>query len=232
MACGVIDLEREEKELLAGVDPATRPKSPKASPVTMAEVLRDLYMDPTIRAAHLNILVFTIWAVVCPMTSVDCERGFSFLKLLLGPLRSTLTGENLDYLMRVGLLGPRPREAVEDFLVGVFNRWLRQKPRRLAFPSTVVDEASVARKERLAKKREAEAKRHKMNKVKKSLRMQRASSSSSSSSSSSAAAAEPEQDEQNEEQAEDYGWHDDQLEDDSLDSNMVGPNDMEDDNSQ
>lgn len=125
---------------------------------------------------------------------------------------------------------------MEDFLEAVFNRWLRQKPRRLAFPSTVVDEASVARKERLAKKREAEAKRHKMNKVKKSqekpLKMQRASSSSSSSSSSSAAAAEPEQDEQNEEQAEDYGWHDDQLEDDSLDSNMVGPNDMEDDNSQ
>jgi hypothetical protein len=126
---------------------------------------------------------------------------------------------------------------VEDFLEAVFNRWLRQKPRRLAFPSTVVDEASVARKERLAKKREAEAKRHKMNKVKKSqekpLKMQPASwSSSSSSSSSAAAAAEPEQDEQNEEQAQDYGWHEDQFDDDSVDSNMVGPNDMEDEDSQ
>jgi len=59
------------------------------------------------QAEFSNICKLAENIMVCPFSSVECERGFSVQNLIKSKLRNRLTADTLDMLMRVRLCAPR-----------------------------------------------------------------------------------------------------------------------------
>jgi len=68
------------------------------------EVLKRVQRDHCDVFSHLAVLAGI--ASVLPLTSVECERGFSRQNVIKTKLRSRLNAESLDHLLRVSLEGP------------------------------------------------------------------------------------------------------------------------------
>jgi hypothetical protein len=54
---------------------------------------------------RLLIKLRTLVALI-PLDTSESERGFSKMNLIMGSLRTNLSAEHLDWLMRIALLGP------------------------------------------------------------------------------------------------------------------------------
>jgi hypothetical protein len=67
-------------------------------------------------------------AMSLPVSTVDCERGFSTMKRIKTRLRSSLRQETLDQLMRISELGP-PQDQVD--WSAVLKIWNSQRQRKL-----------------------------------------------------------------------------------------------------
>ena len=77
-----------------------------------------------------NILRLFKLALIIPTSTAEVERCFSCLNLLCTDLRSKLSQQNLEHLMRINLLQLSKELTEPDWekIVDVFNR----KPRRMA----------------------------------------------------------------------------------------------------
>ena len=69
---------------------------------------------------HLKKILHTL--IVLPMSSVDCERGFSVLKLIKTRLRNLMGAANLNHAMMVAIEGPPVREFNFKKAVTTFKR--------------------------------------------------------------------------------------------------------------
>lgn len=67
-------------------------------------------------------------ALVLPVTSVPCERGFSTQNRIKSKFRNSLNNKNLDILMRISELGPEKLNEAQ--LLRVCNIWWELKHRR------------------------------------------------------------------------------------------------------
>ena len=75
-----------------------------------------------------NLMYLANWGLAIPVTSVECERDFSRLKLVKTRLRNRLGAVNLSRLLRVSINGPDVTEfPFEDALV----EWHNQQKHRL-----------------------------------------------------------------------------------------------------
>ena len=74
-----------------------------------------------------------------PVSSVDCERGFSALNLIKTNLRAKLKGQHLESLLRISAMNMSLMELLEheDILVA---KWRRERSRR---PGDKADELFV-----------------------------------------------------------------------------------------
>ena len=73
-----------------------------------------------------KLLVVTL---TLPVSTVDCERGFSEMKITKTELRNRMKKETLASLMRICIEGPH----ISDFyFVKAARRWLGEKNRRIA----------------------------------------------------------------------------------------------------
>lgn len=137
----------------------------KLAPITMGEILERVASKPGNTEQFGHILVLFVVAVVLPVTTVECERGFSYMKLLVTRLRSSLNEERVDQLMRIILCGPGLEEAeklqvptldgeLESFFTEVFKTWKRMFDRQEPFPFF----AGYQTQERTAEQQEANAK--------------------------------------------------------------------------
>ena len=133
---GVVDLtEFLENDNMAGANACrVRPRAVDGIiPVTISDILQAMYLEPVTRSMYPNMLTLMTIAVVISQTTVDCERGFSHLNLLFTELRSRLTEESVDQLLRISVSGPALRQLPGDFLSNSFERWNAQKLRRSDF---------------------------------------------------------------------------------------------------
>lgn len=72
------------------------------------EAFRDYIDDPIIMPAELSRLKTVIDTL--PVTSADCERGFSTMNVICTDLRNSLTVSHIDNLMVISLVGPPVRQ--------------------------------------------------------------------------------------------------------------------------
>ena len=80
---------------------------------------RDYIDDPLVVPNHVNMLKKTIDTL--PVTSADCERGFSQMNLIDSKLRNKLTVQHVSDLIFVSLVGPplskfRPEKYVKKWI--------------------------------------------------------------------------------------------------------------------
>lgn len=68
-------------------------------------------------------------ALVLPVTSVPCERGFSTQNRIKSNFRNSLNNKNLDILMRISELGPEKLN--ETQVLNCHKIWLNMKKRRV-----------------------------------------------------------------------------------------------------
>ena len=58
---------------------------------------------PTLKRAFPNLIILMQIALIVPMTSVDCERGFSAMNRIKSKTRNRMLNVVLDHLMRISL---------------------------------------------------------------------------------------------------------------------------------
>ena len=65
---------------------------------TPEKVLKNMEKD-----LYPNIYVLLLLAATIPVTSCECERSISMLRLIKAPLRSTMTQERLEYNLYIAI---------------------------------------------------------------------------------------------------------------------------------
>ena len=84
-----------------------------------------------------NIVHLIEISQILPVSSVECERGFSKQNLIKTKLRCSLNNDTLDQLMRVGLVGCPvkeydPKPALRQWQ-STRSRWVYQSNKENAF---------------------------------------------------------------------------------------------------
>ena len=96
---------------------------------TSADIFRNMCMDESLQVYPHLMHLFRISLLIPPSTA-NVERGFSVMNLLCTPLRSSLSENSLDRLMRICINGPEVlseeqlEELVDDFKKKRDNRRL------------------------------------------------------------------------------------------------------------
>jgi len=65
-----------------------------------------------------------------PLSSVDCERGFSRQNLIKTQTRNSLETKSLENLMTVSLKGPELKDLDQLSFEDIFSNWMNQKNRK------------------------------------------------------------------------------------------------------
>ena len=95
---------------------------------SMQYVLSALVSNPVLSAVYPNISKLAGAALVFPMSTADCERGFSAMNRIKTDLRNSLKTQTLDNLMRITIKGKARDEF--DFEKAA-NLWGSKRNRRL-----------------------------------------------------------------------------------------------------
>ena len=89
-------------------------------PVTVSSLAEDMLSSKQMLREFPNMTKLLAISRVLPVSSVECERGFSKQNLIKTRLRCSLTIESLERLMRISINGPR----LEDFdPLPIFRMW-------------------------------------------------------------------------------------------------------------
>ena len=70
------------------------------------EVMQTLALDETVSSLYPSFSKLSAMALVLPVSTADCERGFSTLKRIKTAPRNRLKTETLDMLIRISSEGP------------------------------------------------------------------------------------------------------------------------------
>ena len=101
----------------------TQYKAKKQLPMT--ESLAWLLTDETALHTFPNITILAHGALVVPVDSADCERGFSAMKHIKNALRNRLSQASLEQLLTIAINGPELSDsvAVDEILVEALGFW-------------------------------------------------------------------------------------------------------------
>ena len=98
------------------------------SSLSTREVFDMILKDNSLTTLLPQICKLAAIALTIPVTTADCERGFSAVKRIKTSLRNRLKTETLDYLLRISTEGPDPDSFDCDQAVTL---WGSQRNRRL-----------------------------------------------------------------------------------------------------
>ena len=73
---------------------------------TAITVMKALVQKPAFQQLYPNLCILAAVGLVLPLSTVDCERGFSDLKLIKTPLRNRLCVSTLESLLWIAIEGP------------------------------------------------------------------------------------------------------------------------------
>ena len=65
--------------------------------------------------------------LLLPMSTADCERGFSCLQRVKTDLRNRLSNKILNYLLSISIEGPSPDEFPYDEACDIWARWRNRR---------------------------------------------------------------------------------------------------------
>jgi len=98
------------------------------------DLVRAFVTNDQARASFPNVVKLAALALTIPVTTVECERGYSAMNYVKGELRNRLNEQRLSDLMRVYLEGP---ELLDKSLAwrDILLIWYSRKNRKVALPS-------------------------------------------------------------------------------------------------
>jgi hypothetical protein len=105
---------------------------------TMAGVLKILSTEEPYKDSYSNLLLLLEIAIVQPLNTAACERGFSIQNVIKTRNRSRLTIGSLDALMRIRLYGPSPTDMVYKDSIRRWRKGVKTNRRPLFKASTLV----------------------------------------------------------------------------------------------
>lgn len=92
------------------------------------EMLKAIVQQQSLHDIFPNLYKLAAIALVIPVSSADCERGFSTLKRVKTKLRNRLSNRILNHLLTVSIEGPRRQDF--DFQRAA-DIWAAQKSRKV-----------------------------------------------------------------------------------------------------
>ena len=96
--------------------------------LSMKDILQTLSHNSTVKNMYPNLSTLATICQILPVTTVDCERGFSTMKRLKTRLCSVMKTVTLDSLMRINIEGADLEHYDFDRAV---NSWGSKKNRRI-----------------------------------------------------------------------------------------------------
>ena len=99
--------------------------------MTLQQVSATLDMDPALHNQLAPFITLTHLALTMPLSTAECERGFSALARIKSDLRNRLLNSTLSYLMMISIQGPTAEQLTPEWLDAVARIWYKQKDRRV-----------------------------------------------------------------------------------------------------
>ncbi len=92
------------------------------------ELMGHLLKVSELKLMFPNLYKLAAIGLLLPMSSVDCERGFSTLSRVKTDLRSRLSNKNLNHLLMISIEGPCPSDFPYDTAC---DKWAAMRSRRI-----------------------------------------------------------------------------------------------------
>ena len=99
--------------------------------MTLQQVAQTLEQDPTFRSQLAPFITLANLALTMPLSTAECERGFSTLARIKTDDRNCLLNTTLENLMMISTQGPTEEEITTAWLDAVARIWYLQKNRRV-----------------------------------------------------------------------------------------------------
>lgn len=99
--------------------------------MTLAQVIRTLDMDRAFRTQLAPFITLANLALTMPLSTAECERGFSTLARIKTNQRNWLLNTTLSHLMMISIQGPTIADVTSEWCDAVTRMWFKQKDRRL-----------------------------------------------------------------------------------------------------
>ena len=121
---GVVDAERSKSELK--IFNSVVAANSRLKQLTTQEMMKHLLKTAEMKSMFPNLTSLASIGLLLPMSTVDCERGFSTLSRVKTDLRNRLSNIMLNHLLMISIEGPAPSEfpydKACDLWAGMTNR--------------------------------------------------------------------------------------------------------------
>ena len=97
------------------------------STLSMKESIDVLLTNPTMSSLFPHLAKLASIAIIIPVSTADCERGFSCMNRVKTDLRNRLKTETLDQLLRISIEGPPPRHYNFDRAATLWGSWRNRR---------------------------------------------------------------------------------------------------------
>ena len=102
--------------------------NPDLKQLNMRDLMHHVVKTPEFSAMFPNLFKLAAIGLLLPVTTVDCERGFSTLSRVKTKLRNRLSNKTLNHLLMISIEGPHPTEFPYDVAC---DTWAQMKQRRI-----------------------------------------------------------------------------------------------------
>ena len=107
---------------------STIASNPEFKKMSTRQLMSHLLKISELKLMFPNLTKLAAIGLLLPMSSVDCERGFSTLSRVKTDLRNRLNNKNLNHLLMISIEGPNPSDFPFDTAC---DKWAAMKNRRI-----------------------------------------------------------------------------------------------------
>ena len=86
-----------------------------------------LISNSAMQAMFPNLAKVAMIGLLLPMSTADCERGFSSLQRIKTDLRNQLSNRILNYLLLISIEGPSPTEFPYHEACDIWSGWRNRR---------------------------------------------------------------------------------------------------------
>ena len=91
------------------------------------DIMITLVDNSTLQAMFPNLSQIAAIGLLLPMSTADCERGFSALQRIKTDLRNRLSSKTRNYLLSISIEGPSPTDFPYDEACDIWAGWRNRR---------------------------------------------------------------------------------------------------------
>ena len=96
--------------------------NPELKQLKMCDLMTHVIKTPEFSTMFPNLAKLAAIELLLPVTTVDCERGFSTLLRVKTKLRNRLSNKILNYLLMISIEGPHPTDFPYDVACDIWSQ--------------------------------------------------------------------------------------------------------------